>query len=147
MIGQRPPAKPPRGETHGFIVKYYDPPSQGEHNSSLVGWASMVICPVINHAQCKHYASIYIIIIHKLYLLPQGFGERWQILMPNITTSILVFSFAYECVHTYFCKRVFVILCLYFVHIAIDYECIVFRCIVEINLLTLHLVYIYIAIY
>ena len=62
--------------------------------------------------------------------------------MPNITTLILVFSFAYECgVHTYFCKRVFVILCLYFVHIDIGYECIVFSCIVEINLLTLHLVY------
>ena len=64
--------------------------------------------------------------------------------MPIITTSILVFSFAYECVHTYFCKRVFVILCLCFVHVDIGYECIVFSCIVEINLLTLDLVYIYI---
>ena len=27
--------------------------------------------------------------------------------MPNITTSILVFSFAYECVHSYLCDMVF----------------------------------------
>ena len=56
--------------------------------------------------------------------------------MPNITTSILVFYFAYKCAHTYLCEMVFAIFCLYFVHIDIGYGCIVFNCIIGIYLLT-----------
>ena len=49
--------------------------------------------------------------------------------MPNFTTFILVFSFAYECVHVHVC--IVRNICLHFIHIDIGYECIV-----EINLLT-----------
>ena len=53
--------------------------------------------------------------------------------MPNITTYIL-FSFAYECVHSYLYEMLYTIFCLYFIHIDIGYEsqCIVFSSIVEI---------------
>ena len=41
--------------------------------------------------------------------------------MPNFTTFILVFSFAY----VHLCEMIFAILCLYFTHLDIGYESIV----------------------
>ena len=41
----------------------------------------------------------------------------------------------------YLCEMILEIFCLYFIHIDIGYECIVFSCIVEINLPTYLLTY------
>ena len=56
--------------------------------------------------------------------------------MPNFTTFILVFSFAYTRVY-YLYEMIFAIFCLDFIHIDIVYECIVLSYIFEINLLLL----------
>ena len=55
--------------------------------------------------------------------------------MPNCTTFILLFYFAY--VYTYLCEIIFAIFCLYLIHVDIGYKYIVLSCIVEINLLLL----------
>ena len=52
--------------------------------------------------------------------------------MPNFTTFISVFCFAYTRVY-YLYEMIFAIFCLYFIHIDIVYECIVLSYIVEIN--------------
>ena len=42
----------------------------------------------------------------------------------------------YVYIYMYLCEMIFAIFCLYFIHIGIGYECIVFSFIVKINLLT-----------
>ena len=54
--------------------------------------------------------------------------------MPNFTTFISVFCFAYTHVY-YLYEMIFAIFCLYFIHIDMVYECIVLSYIVEINLI------------
>ena len=54
------------------------------------------------------------------------------------TTFILAIFFSLLInVDMYLCEMIFAIFCLYFIHIDIGYECIVFSCIVKINLLLL----------